>query len=143
MDDLVFLLKLNQHLMLELESGRSLYSGLSNFKFSRNHVKSWQEFQLWLRWFEASQERSKEPIFSHHMTYDYFIIIKESIFKGTPVLEKMRAYELEIVDCLEFHLQIEVNRLPYILMMPMMLFILPAFLILMIGPILSDVLRSI
>jgi len=143
MDDLVFLLKLNQHLMLELESGRSLYSGLSNFEFSRKYVKSWQEFQLWLRWFEASKEKSQEPMFSHHMTYDYFIILKESIFKGTPVLEKMKAYEFEIVDCLEFHLQIEVNRLPYTLMMPMMLFILPAFLILMIGPILSDVLRSI
>lgn len=143
MDDLVFLLKLNQHLMLELESGRSLYSGLTSFEFSRKHVKSWLEFQIWLRWFETSKDRSTEPLFTNHMSYDYFIILKEGIFKGVPVLEKMKAYEGEIVECLEFHLQVEVNKLPYTLMAPMMLFILPAFLVLMIGPILSDVLRSL
>lgn len=142
MEDLVFLLRLNQYLILEIESGRSIYSGLSKYKYKRGFVDSYLEFQIWKRWFEQSKDQNSEPHFSYPLTQNYFVLIKEGL-SGAPILDKLKTFESEVLEHIELQLQIQLNRLPYLLMIPLMLFIFPSYLILMLGPILSDVFKSI
>ncbi len=142
MEDLVFLMKLNRHVIIEISSGRSIYGGLSIFKYKTLSTHTSQQFQLWLRWFEHSQNRGIEPNFRCTLVQNYFEIIKEGL-QGVPILDKLKDFEIEISEHLELELQKEHNKLPYILMIPLMLFIFPAFLVLILGPILKTVAGSL
>ncbi len=141
MEDLVFLLKLNRHLIVEISSGRSIYGGLSGFKYKGSAFESQSQFLLWLKWFEHSQNNDMEPNFESNILQSYFEILKEGL-RGVPILEKLRDFEGEISESLELELQKAHNKLPYMLMIPLMLFIFPAFLVLILGPILKTVAGS-
>ena len=140
MENLVFLLKLNTHLILEIQLGKSVFSALSIFIPSHSYQAASVEFAKWMYWFENLQGERAEPLWRDGLIQNYFEVIKEGL-QGLPILEKLEDFQEELIERLELELQKELNKLPYYLMFPLLFFMFPAFLALILGPILMEVLK--
>ncbi len=140
MENLVFLLKLNTHLILEIQLGKSVFSALSLFIPPHSYQAASVEFTKWMYWFENLQGEQTEPFWRDGLIQNYFEVIKEGL-QGLPILEKLEDFQEELIDRLELELQKELNKLPYYLMFPLLFFMFPAFLALILGPILMEVLK--
>lgn len=63
--------------------------------------------------------------------------------QGESVGKALEALELEMLRIADLELQQKLSRLPYLAMIPVLLFQLPAFLLLLFGPLLQNFLHSL
>lgn len=64
----------------------------------------------------------------------------ESGYAGAPVLRELRALKSETLEQLELDLKNHVERLPLKMLLPLLLLMFPAFLILLFGPMMTQLL---
>ncbi len=61
---------------------------------------------------------------------------------GEPILKALGDLEMEMIDVCQDQVEVHLRRLPILALVPLMLFQVPAFLLLLFGPILQDLLGS-
>ena len=132
-----------------LEKGLSIHSGVERYiqrnrsaKFS-TQVEQWWSAQInkssgSKNKTEGDQENLREQKNDLAMTRKYLFEILELGLKGQSILETLKVYEKELIQSCEDEIQSHIARLPLILMIPLMGFIFPALMILLIGPLLSS-----
>lgn len=142
MENLSFLLKLCLHVRASMEGGESLRVSLMRFCDKRTSLAQIR-LSEWLNHFDhtAGEDRS-EFYFSHTQTQMFLEILSQGL-RGHAIYERVCSFEEELIELCKEEFQKELDRLPYILMVPLLLFMFPAYLILLLGPILNLFIQSI
>lgn len=134
---LLLLLTVKRH----LERSQSVKIGITEYlrteeTLFRDDVATW--FNLWQQGLETESVLKKQ-------TSIYRNILLQTLergLKGEPIYNFLVELEIEIIKACEHSLSQSLGRLPFILLVPLLLFQLPAFLILLFGPILSRFLEA-
>ena len=69
-------------------------------------------------------------------------ILKRGL-KGEPILERLEEFEEELKDICKNELEKHLEKLPFISLIPLMIFQFPAFLLLFIGPLVLNLFSSL
>lgn len=136
MEDLSFLLKLCLHVRVSIEGGEALRVSL--FRFAEMK-ETFLNFKLknWITHFDQTGgENCAETLFTHHQTQIFLEILFQGL-NGHSIYERVKAMEEEFIEVCKDEFQRELDKLPYILMIPLLLFMFPAYMLLLIGPILN------
>lgn len=124
-----------------------LEKGLS-VKFSlQNYIKKADgQFQVvlmtWLSLYEQGKPTDIVKNAQSSQIRRSLIEVLERGLKGEPILKTLELLEQEIIMACEAEIDEKVQKLPFLLLIPLLLFQLPAFLLLLFGPLLSMLLSS-
>jgi hypothetical protein len=142
MENLSFLLKLCLHVRVSLEGGEALRVSLFRFAEMKNsllHLK----LKEWLSHFDQTGgECCAEKLFSNPHTQVFLEILSQGL-AGHSIFDRVKAMEEEIVETCKDEFQRELDKLPYVLMVPLLLFMFPAYMMLLLGPILKLFLKEL
>ncbi len=135
------LLKIICDIRMQMESGVSAKSALEIY-LQKNH----DDFSGVVRqWFIGFQHQSCHNQLNDSYSSPYrkiFFQILESGFKGQMIFEALCQLEGEVNYACEQELELALQRLPFKLMLPMLALLFPAYLILLIGPILKQLIEG-
>jgi len=118
----------------QIERGHSVRSGLE--LFIANSQSEWVlEVRMWLM--RRDQGATNEKILSQMTSQRQILLsVLEKGLAGQSVLPLLIQLQDDFVEACEAQIQQHVQSLPFKLMIPLFLFIFPAFLILLLGPLL-------
>jgi hypothetical protein len=120
-----------------LERGQSVKTGILEFiRADRNSfsedVSTW--FSLWQQGLPTAAILQKQES-------SYRRILLQTLergLQGESIYSYLQSFEEEFIEACEASLSQSLGRLPFILLIPLLLFQLPAFLALLFGPLLSQ-----
>ncbi|MFZ3230186.1 MAG: hypothetical protein WA160_08270 [Pseudobdellovibrio sp.] len=115
-----------------LEKGFSVSNGIQYF-IKRDIYHEFAQFvRIWLAHFQTD----KESLNTKHLnpTRRYLLSILEHGLKGQAILESLKAYEIELIMSCEDEIQSHIAKLPLVLLVPLMCFIFPSIMMLLIWP---------
>lgn len=142
MEDLSFLLKLCLHVRVSIEGGESLRVSILRFGDKEDSMLHFK-LKQWLTHFDQSDGESQaENFFSNHHTQIFLEILSQGL-NGHSIFERIKAVEEEFIEVCKDEFQKELDKLPYVLMVPLLLFMFPAYLLLLLGPILNLFLKEL
>ena len=134
-------LKAALEIRLQMENGHSVSQSVKNYIQNRIHDEFAKDLSLWLFSIETGKSFQK-PLSFYRKT---LIEILERGLQGDPILDRLKEFEKETLEISKEELDKHLEKLPFICMIPLMLFQFPAFLLLLLGPVvlqLLDVLRQ-
>lgn len=115
-----------------LEKGLSVTNGIQ-FYIKRHKKDDLSRFVCaWMSNFQTN----KETLSTLHLSPSrrYLLALLEHGLKGQAILESLKSYETELIISCEEEIQSHIAKLPLILMIPLMGFIFPSIMILLIWP---------
>ncbi len=120
-----------------LEKGQPLSLGIKSFLArNRKNIFADQVESWWLAQNNPNISFDKQKL---TLTRKYLLEILEQGLRGQAVLESLKAYEAELILSCEDEIQKHIARLPLVLMIPLMGFIFPAMMLLLVGPLLNAI----
>lgn len=133
MESLAPTLKLALHVRLDLQQGTAIYDSLQNFCID-NQCELSTDLKLWLIQYDKGFESTEYA--KHYSEYrkSLFDLLAEGL-RGTGVSENLADLEKLMIQECRRQLEEACVLLPYKGLMPLMLFLFPAFLILILSPI--------
>ena len=137
---------INPTLILVLELRRGIEAGDTVKAVLTNYLKNQKcEFrQAILRWYTALQNRSEirlDPLLQSPARKTLLLIIERGL-KGEPILKTLEQLEFEIRESCYAELEEIVAKMPFKVLVPLLLLIFPSVMYLMLAPILSALLTS-
>src|SRR5690606_35014836 len=91
----------------------------------------------WLEHFDQTEgECCAKALFDSSQAHIFFYLVGEGL-KGHSIYDRIKSFEEDIVDLCQEELQKDLDKLPYVLMVPLLLFLFPAYVLLLLGPILN------
>ncbi len=124
-----------------LENGTSVRTGVLHFL--KNHHESFAEsVSTWLLKLDQGQETQSLLVKLHPCRRTLLILLEKGI-KGVPILNQIAELEAEIVRSCEAELEEQIQKLPIKLMIPVLFLMFPAYLILLLGPILLNIFNQL
>lgn len=139
---LSFLLKLCLHVRVSIEGGEALRVSLVRFSELEDEIL-YLRLRQWLAHFDqADGDCSAENFFSNHHIQIFLEILSQGLI-GHSIYERVKAMEEEFIEICKDEFQRELDKLPYVLMIPLLLFMFPAYLLLLLGPILNMFLKEL
>lgn len=125
----------------QIEGGVSLKSALTNYL-----QKNEDGFSLQIRaWFISLQHQADQNCLVEKFTSPYrrvFFQILESGLRGQMIHEALCQLEEEVAFACDQELELALQRLPFKLMVPLLALLFPAYLILLIGPVIQQFLEG-
>ena len=126
-----------RELRWRISSGRSMKESLrlyldENTSPFSHHLREW--------WALKSQDRpttALAPLFTSHYQKSALLLIERGL-AGQPTLDHLCALEDEVELAAAFELEAHLQTLPFKVLIPLLLFQFPAYLILLLGPLLRD-----
>lgn len=131
-------LKAALELRLQIENGISVAESIRNF--SRKHIDDSfaKELGHWLFLKETGQ---KQEIKSVEKLYRQSLLdILSRGLEGEPILENLKDLEQDLCIAADEDLEKYLQKLPFISLIPLLLFQFPAFIFLLLGPLVLDLL---
>ncbi len=115
-----------------LEKGQSVSHGIRNFN-DRNLA---HEFCFFVKKWFLHYQTEKTALNSLHLnpTRRYLLSLIEYGLAGQSILEALKSYELELIMSCEDEIQSHVAKLPLSLLIPLMGFIFPSLMMLLVWP---------
>lgn len=140
MEDVAPLLKLVWLFKQELEKGRSTKNALQSVFEAGVEPR---EVSLFL--IELSKPRVSEDFYAslNSQIRKSFYKLLEKGSRGEPMTEKLGELEAEIIVLCEEQIDDHIQKLPYLMVFPIFILQVPAFLLLLFGPILNSFLESV
>ena len=132
-------LKAVLEIRFHIENGASAAQSVKIYTQSCPSDAFAQDLSLWLFRRETGQKFEKPMSVSRKNLID----ILDRGLKGEPVAERLKEFETEIMEICKEDLEKHLERLPYICLMPLMLFQFPAFLLLLAGPLILNLLEAL
>jgi hypothetical protein len=123
-----------------LENGTSVRTGVLHFL--KNHHNSLSDtVSSWLLRLDQGQE-THSILQSLHPCRRTLLTLLEKGIAGMPILAHLIELENEVVRSCESELEEQIQKLPIKLMLPVLFLMFPAYLILLLGPILLSILSQ-
>lgn len=126
---------------LHIENGQSVSQAIKTYIQSAPEDPFAKELGLWLFAEETGGSFNTKTLKSVHRKH-LMDILKRGL-RGEPVLEILEDYEKDLVEICKEDLDKHLQKLPFIALIPLLLFELPALLILLIGPLLLNLLSAL
>lgn len=142
MEDLSFLLKLCLHVRVSIEGGEALRVSLLRFADLEDSILHLKLKQWLVHFDQAGGLNCAEKFFTSHHIQVFLEIISQGLV-GHSIYERVKTIEEEIIEVCKDEFQRELDKLPYVLMVPLLLFMFPAYLLLLLGPILNMFLKEL
>ena len=117
-----------------LEKGQSVGSGIQIFLNRKSKDLFFIEVKKW--WMSQNNSTTVYNKSKLSISKQQLLEILELGLKGQSILSILGSYEIEIIQNCEDEIQKHISMLPLILLIPLMLFIFPAIMILLIAPLL-------
>lgn len=141
MEDLAPPLKLVMALKIGIERGESIRTALTEYLSSEA-----DEFaQLVVSWLNHREQGSlnarQDPFLANPYRQGVIFVIERGL-AGESIYQNLQQLEEELVEVCQREMEHYVSLLPFKLLMPLLLFQFPAFLILLFGPLLSQFLQG-
>lgn len=136
MEDLIFTYRLNSELIMKLKSGISISNQLDQVLTSYIH-----DFPRQVKYIKNNLEATVGAESSEYLQHLKNLIGKSII--GYPVHKSLEELEDLVFNEIENQMSLKIENIAFELLIPLLLFILPAFLILLLCPILSLIGESI
>lgn len=121
--------------------GQSAVVGVAEF-FEINKKK---DLELLKRWFRASQNgMSTQTILKelNDPNLKFLLAVVERGFNREPILNHLITLETELIRECQIQMDRNVAKMPYLMMIPVLIFFFPSILILGLGPIIQNFLEN-
>jgi hypothetical protein len=134
-------LKLIWQVKKSIEKGNSVRAGIKNYLVAE--TDQWKNvLSLWQINLEQGGD-VKELVQSQKSPYrKQLLLVLEKGLKGEAILPILMQLEKETQEKVEMDLEEYTAKVPYILLLPLCLFLFPACLILMLGPFILQLMQS-
>jgi hypothetical protein len=120
---------------LRISSGHSMKESLRLYLESANSEFA-QRLREW--WVLREQGRLQQaPAFVSHYQRAFILLLERGL-QGQPTLEHLQALEDEVTSAAQAELELHVATLPFKVLLPLLFFQFPAYLVVLLGPILRD-----
>ena len=141
MESLNPVLKLVWQVKKSIEKGSSVRAGIKNFL--QNETDPWkQTITAWQMRLDQGQSVA-EIVQNQKSPYrKQILLILEKGLKGEAILPVLTQLEKETQEKVEMDLEEYTTKVPYMLLVPLCLFLFPACLILMLGPFILQLMQS-
>lgn len=128
------LLRALREIKWSIQSGKPMKEALQIYLEGTNDV-----FASFLReqWILKSQNVKSSSEFPTYFQSSFWNLISRGC-RGQPVLESLEALESEVLVAAEAELEDHLATLPFKVLIPLLLFQFPAYLLLLLGPMLRD-----
>ena len=126
---------------LHIESGMSVSRAVKSYVQSSPEDSFAKELGLWLFAEEAGGTFNTQKLKSLYRKH-LMDILKRGL-KGEPILEILEEYEKDLVEICKEDLEKHLQKLPFISLVPLLLFEFPALLIILIGPLYLNLLSAL
>ena len=134
-------LKAVLEIRLQIENGTSVPQAIRIYSQRNLHDPFAKELGFWLFAKEAGKQY-KQNIFKTFYRKRLMEILNCGL-KGEPVLEALCDLERDLIFITKEDLEQHLQKLPFIALIPLMLFEFPAFFLLLIGPLLLNLLSAL
>jgi hypothetical protein len=138
MENLKDLLLFTLRMRASMECGEALRPAMTHYLAKQNNSFG-SKCTEWLFLFDQTGKNSN--IFVSHTAQILFAILADGL-SGHSIYDRLVGFEEELLDQIENEIQRKMDTLPYILMVPLLLFMFPAYLILILGPVLNSFLKN-
>lgn len=125
-----------------IDNGESIRSGIINYL--KSEPDSWAPcVAQWFTWIEQRKNIS-ELMMKVKSPYRRRLLdtLKYGL-EGNAILSRLRDLESEIIEKCNDEIEQHIQLLPFRLLIPLLLFQFPAFLILLIGPLVSELVKNL
>ena len=141
MEDISPSLQLLLDVRAALESGYSVRTGIHSYlKINKNSFSNL--VSRWLIHLDQGQE-TQSLIMSLHPCRKALLVLLEKGLKGSSILNLLIDLESEIVKNCEEELEEQIQKLPIKLLIPILFFMFPAYLLLMLGPVVMGIITQL
>ncbi|MCY4512811.1 MAG: hypothetical protein OXB86_03905 [Bdellovibrionales bacterium] len=126
---------------LYIENGNSVSQAIKTYVQSSAKDSFAKELGLWLFAEEtggAFNIKALKSIYRKHL----LDILKRGL-KGEPILEILEEYERDLIEICKEDLEKHLQKLPFIALIPLLLFEFPALLLILVGPLLLNLLSAL
>lgn len=124
-----------------LENGTSVRTGV--LQFLKTPQESFTEIvSTWLLKLDQGQE-TQTLLAKLHPCRRTLLLLLEKGIKGVPILSQIVELEAEVIRSCEAELEEQIQKLPIKLMIPVLFLMFPAYLILLLGPILLNIFKQL
>ncbi|MCB0384086.1 MAG: hypothetical protein KDD43_01740 [Bdellovibrionales bacterium] len=136
-------LKLVLHLRIGLENGNSVRSALTSFLDGDPQNEMSLLVECWL----GQRGRLGTKGMRNHEKWTCWrqmvIEVVSRGLEGEPILEDIKALEEELILASQAQVEQHLHALPFLALLPVLFFQFPAYLMLLLGPFLQDLLRQL
>ena len=141
MDSLAPPLKALLQIKLKIQTGISVRESIREYIQETPACELTKDIAAWFFQMEAGQEASLQPF---QRTYRKMLIeILTRGLQGEPILKSMEALEEEMIEASITDMENQLQKLPLMTMIPLLCLQLPAFLLLVFGPLLLRLLQQL
>jgi hypothetical protein len=124
---------------LHINNGLSVRSAVREYLMTHSDSFA-QDLAIWLHGYE---QQSQERVLAKSVLQQQLLQTLERGFSGEPIQELLRLLEKEMIDISREDLNAHIERLPSVMLVPMILFQLPSFMLILIGPIISQLFMTL
>jgi hypothetical protein len=126
----------------QMENGNSVRESIKAFT-GQVHNEFADELRSWLQLRQSGETSHMSSTAFQSPQRRALISLLDRGLQGQPILESLKALEEEVLRAAMSELDGHIARLPFLSMIPLFLFQFPAYLLLLLGPLLSDLLKNL
>ena len=142
MEDLAPPLDLLLQVKRSIEKGQTVRQGILSY-LKRSNDDFTPVVTQWMALLQQGQEPAKSLVHLSSMHRKALLQLLERALRGDPVYQMLQQLEEEIISACHAEIDDKVARLPFILLIPLLLLQFPAFLMLLFGPLLQNFFHSL
>ena len=141
MDSLAPPLRALLNIKLKIQSGISTRESIREYVKETLDCSFAQDLGLWL--FQVESESNEPPKSFTHPFRKMLVEVLTQGLEGDQILKSLEILEAEMISASHRDLDNQLQKLPFIVMIPLLLLQLPAFLLIIFGPLLSKLLGEL
>lgn len=130
------------HLKRSIEKGVSVRLGILEF-IRKDKSEFSQQVMTWLTYRDRGAELKAAIAPIQSMYRKNLLYFADQALSGQSIYTQLCQFEKELIEACEQELQERIQRLPFIMLIPLLLLQFPAFLLLLFGPVLQQLLDSL
>lgn len=142
MDSLAPPLRALLNIKLKIQSGISTRESIREYVQETLDCDFAQDLSLWLFQIESEGNEFHLKPFTHPFRKMLVEVLKQGL-EGEQILKSLEILEMEMVEASHRDLDSQLQKLPFILMAPLLFLQLPAFLLIIFGPLLSKMIQQL
>ena len=142
MDSLAPPLRALLNIKLKIQSGISTRESIREYVQETLDCDFAKDLSLWLFQMESEGHESHLKPFTHPFRKMLVEVLKQGL-EGEQILKSLEILETEMVEASQRDLDNQLQKLPFILMIPLLFLQLPAFLLIIFGPLLSKMVQQL
>lgn len=127
------------HIRLQINNGSSLRMALRDYLMTHNDPFT-KDLQSWL----GSEEETNPKVARacSHLQQQLFNVLRRGL-AGEPISDQLKLLEDEMLAVSREDINAHIERLPALMLIPMILFQFPSFMLILIGPIFSQLFQTL